>query len=136
MQCVWTNHFSAVMPPGECQAILKDGVHLLPRHFQAYALNVDDPACVLRHNKDAHAPASTAAAISFFAMRQKKPLGHEKLFQTQNGVRNCFPTPVLADRSKGQVLTFFNLISSLANMCYSLFNCALCSPKTAGLCIF
>lgn len=31
---------------------------------------------------------------------------HQKLFQTQYGVRNCFPTPVLADRSRGQVLPF------------------------------
>ena len=46
----------------------------------------------------------------------KKAPDHQKLFQTQNGVRNCFPTPVLADRSRGQVLTFFNLFSSLANV--------------------
>ena len=43
-----------------------------------------------------------------FPLRDKKielP-NHQKLFQKQYGVRNCFPTPVLADRSRGQVLPF------------------------------
>ena len=66
-------------------------------------------------------PITTTGILNFSPGRlpaYSSPFNVSNHFPTQKSAGNCFPTPVLADRSRGQVLSLFQLVQFPRNRCH------------------